>query len=849
MPSISSNSTVVPSSPTTPTSPVCNLSDRLSDFENIQCLAPRTSLLFGRQFYNVICNESGQWLRVARGPADYSQCPNTCLGSSPSDVENVFCPAPNNVIKNGLQHFTVTCLKEGVWSRTVNGAADYNACPAVCDPNNIPSLTSVVACPAPNTNLMSGLQNYTVSCQADGNWGRILTGGVDYSRCPQACDQTKKPSLIENEKCPATADIFAVRSYSVICNTNGTWSKTPTTLDTSRCPAPTCDLSKKPSVQDTVACPVPFQSSLLSKQNFTVSCSGTNWVRTPTTRDDLQCPKSCGVQPLNDFNLIACQSPFQSTVQAKQGYNYVCNTVTGQYSRNAWGAIDYNSCPRSCVGLNPAVRKVISCPVGFSGTAYQNYSSTCNTVTGLWTTPQATVIDNSGCSPLVCSGQPPTNFDPAACPAPFQSRLDAKKMYSAARCVSGAWVRGTLTGVIDSSSCPVNDCSGSVNPGTEKDIMACSGGATGRVYQTCSLSCTGNTYSQINCSANNYSRCDCGANATFSLVTRSCVQNYTYKWDLLAVSRGSCSATSCGTSGAQAGTYTTCRRNDGVIVSSNLCGSSVAPSISCSMSACPLTCSSGSLILGGSCQTCNVSNASAWYLVANPDVKAAGMDALIHWCNYGKNEGRSGCFQTSQCAPKTCAGGSIDVQSVANNMNTKTTCSFSWNTAQVGQMAVVTRATNGGTISGLCSASGDWVNVNTSCPQPADVGCTNGATNYPSCNNRSCNAGKSVGTLKCAKICKGIDIGIRYIPGYLINAVSNGQITNQANITTGSWGTHFHPTVNHYAFACNDGQLNWSGPDGWCEYHVDQLGVDAECDTAINNPYVSPCSDGNCGGG
>ena len=888
MPSVSSSTAAVPSSP------VCNLSQRLSDFENIQCLAPKSGLLFGRQFYNVICNENGQWSRVTRGPADYSQCPNTCVRNAPSDVENVFCPGSNSSVKNGLQRFTVTCLKEGSWSRTISGAADYSACPAVCNASKSPSLTSAVACTGSNANLLSGIQNYTLSCLASGEWSRIAIGGVDYSRCPQSCDQNKKPPLVANEKCPATVDVLAVRSYSVICNTNGTWSKTPTALDSSLCPAPTCDATKKPASQDLAACPAPNQTRVLSKQNFSVSCSGTSWVRTATTRDDSQCPKSCGAQPPDDFNLVACQGPFQSTQKAKQSYNYTCNSTTGQYVRNIFGAVDYNSCPKSCAGANPASTRVMSCPAGFSGTAYQNYSSTCDTAAGQWTTPLATVLDNSGCSPTVCSGASPTNFDPVACPAPFQSRQDAKRMYTASQCVSGAWVRGLPTGIVDSSSCPVNDCSGSANPGTEKDIMACSGDASGRIFQTCSLSCSGNTYTQTNCSANNYSRCDCGANSTYSIVTRSCVQNLpakpTFSCNQSEYQCGQsviCSATSfdgnlqgCDANGCNPlvgsagwsysgnGQYQYSGVNQNSSVSDaakqwrtrNTGGDSATSYIN--MKACTVptcsngatnypgcnSCSSGSKMLGGSCQTCNSGNALAWYLEANPDVKAAGIDGLGHWCSNGKTEGRASCFQDSQCAPKTCVGGSTDVQSSANNVGAKTTCSFSWNTAAIGQPAAITRATNGGGISATCSASGEWANIISSCPQPADAGCTNGATNYPSCDNRSCNAGQLAGGLLCNKICKGINLGQRIINGYLINTIQTGTHTNQSNITTNVAGTHFHPYANYYGFNCSNGNVSYDGVNGNCEYHVDVTGVDAECDTAINNPYVDPCADGSCGG-
>lgn len=639
-----------------PVSPVCDLSTRLADFENLQCLPPNENQLLARQFYNVICKENGQWDRTTRGSTDYSQCPNSCAGVRPSDIENVFCPAPNSALKNGTLRYQVTCSQDGTWSRTVSGSADYTTCPMVCDPNLRPSTTGAVACPAPNSSLLSGIQNYNVVCHLNGSWGRTVLGGADYSQCPQSCDPNLRPANTANEVCPNSSDVKAVRSYNVICLANGTWSRTPTTLDTSLCPSPTCDPNTRPGAQDTIACPAPFAASILSKQNYSISCSGTSWVRTPTTRDDSQCPKACGTPPANDFTLLACQSPFQSSILAKQNYTFSCNPNSGQFIRTALGPVDYNACPKSCAGPNPAGRATVSCPVGFTGTAYQNYSSTCNTATGQWTTPIATTLDTSGCSATSCTGPKPSDFDPAACPAPFQSRMDAKRMYSAAVCSGGVWVRGAPTGVIDTSSCPANDCSGSANPGTEKDRGQCPGGASGRIFQTCSLTCTGNTYSQTNCSADNYSRCDCGANATFNPATRTCVSALTYAWDPYAISRGTCSATACGTSGTQSGTYTTCRRSDGAIVSASYCGSNVAPPIACSAAACV-----------------------------------------------------------------SCAGGSADVQSAANNLGTTTTCSFSWNSALAGQNAVVTRATNGGNLTGQCGANGDWANVVSSCPKPADA--------------------------------------------------------------------------------------------------------------------------------
>lgn len=132
------------------------------------------------------------------------------------------------------------------------------------------------------------------------------------------------------------------------------------------------------------------------------------------------------------------------------------------------------------------------------------------------------------------------------------------------------------------------------------------------------------------------------------------------------------------------------------------------------------------------------------------------------------------------------------------------------------------------------------------------VSCQPGSMNV-TVKDPNCAAGTSVGTLKCAKICQGMDIGIRYIEGVLINAVSNGGYTNQANVRTTLPGTHFHPTVNRYAFTCSNSNLVYlSGNNGWCEYHVDQVGVDAECDAAtlcMREPSDPSCPTYDYGGG
>ncbi len=339
-----------------------------------------------------------------------------------------------------------------------------------CSPDSRPPESENVQCASPNQNQILAVQPFDVICNDRGQWSRVKRGSADYRLCPESC--TGSPlSDTESVPCPGLNSnlLNGVQKYAVKCSQDGRWYREISgTANYAACPA-LCTGSA-PSSSSPIACPAPNTNLLIGVQNYDVKCA-----------------------------------------------------ADGAWKRTILGAADYTACPKSCSGTNPAVRRAIACPSGMNGTAYQNYSSTCNTTTGQWSTPITTTVDNSGCTVVTCSGSAPTNFDSVSCPSPFQSRLDAKRMYSAASCVNGAWVRGSLTGVVDTSSCPVNDCSGSVDPGAEKDRGLCPAGSTGRIFQTCSLTCTGNTYSQTNCSADNYSRCDCGANATFNVVTRTCV--------------------------------------------------------------------------------------------------------------------------------------------------------------------------------------------------------------------------------------------------------------------------------------------------------------------------------------
>jgi hypothetical protein len=270
-----------------------------------------------------------------------------------------------------------------------------------------------------------------------------------------------------------------------------------------------------------VACLPPYQTTIKAVQTYSVSCSGTTWVQSPVSRDDSQCPKVCtGTAPASGTDSLACTSPYQTNFLAKQAYTYQCNTQTGLYQKMTSGPIDYSGCPKACTGTAPSSRVSVICPSPYNtGMAYQNYSVQCDTTTGTYKST-ATTLDISGCSQTCDPATKPASFSMIACPSPFQTKLLAKQNYTVT-CQGTTWVRSETTK--DTSGCPVNDCTGSVNPGTRQNVKACPGGATGNVYRTCDVQCSGITYSQVNCSADNYSDCSCGANADYNTTLQTCI--------------------------------------------------------------------------------------------------------------------------------------------------------------------------------------------------------------------------------------------------------------------------------------------------------------------------------------
>ncbi len=86
-----------------------------------------------------------------------------------------------------------------------------------------------------------------------------------------------------------------------------------------------------------------------------------------------------------------------------------------------------------------------------------------------------------------------------------------------------------------------------------------------------------------------------------------------------------------------------------------------------------VNCAAGTVKLNGTCQSCNSSNAEQWYLEANPDIKSgvqsgAIQSGLAHWCAYGKNEGRQGCFTDSQCNV-ACPAGTVKLNGTCQSCN------------------------------------------------------------------------------------------------------------------------------------------------------------------------------------
>lgn len=233
---------------------------------------------------------------------------------------------------------------------------------------------------------------------------------------------------------------------------------------------------------------------------------------------------------------------------------------------------------------------------------------------------------------------------------------------------------------------------------------------------------------------------------------------------------------------------------------------------------------------------------SGWYCNNGtcPSVVTGYCGSSSNTCSNGSPSGYSawacGGNQTWTCLGS--GGGSDASCSIANAAcPTNGVCGASAWTCNSGTPANGNGAT-------ACSTVSTWdclgVNggSNAACTYTnATCTCSNGATNYPACNNRSCNAGMGL-SLYCEKLCYNGWNFHTNVPAQLNNTVPNGGFTNQTNIiSTVAWAW-FHPTVNSYGFNCNDGSLSlaYGGP---CEYHVSTSWIDADCDN-----YTPPVFEG-----
>lgn len=113
------------------------------------------------------------------------------------------------------------------------------------------------------------------------------------SALTNSCDPAALPASSEAVKCPDSADLLAVQTYTVTCEANGQWQKVPLSFSSSACPPSACPPATKPADNESVACPSPNQSLLLSVLRYEVTCNGSNWSRVLLSKNDDQCPRLC----------------------------------------------------------------------------------------------------------------------------------------------------------------------------------------------------------------------------------------------------------------------------------------------------------------------------------------------------------------------------------------------------------------------------------------------------------------------------------------------------------------------------------------------------------------------------
>ncbi len=160
----------------------------------------------------------------------------TCTGNRPSEVENVDCQAPYAAEKKAIQKYNVVCDDKGVWQKEPTGLIDYLACPQSCSLGSRPTDTENVSCPAPNSNLNQGIKNFNVTCNSGGQWVRMLASS-NFENCPKICDSNLKPLDHEAAQCPNSSEKLAVQNYSVTCSANGIWLRSPSGFNSAQCPS------------------------------------------------------------------------------------------------------------------------------------------------------------------------------------------------------------------------------------------------------------------------------------------------------------------------------------------------------------------------------------------------------------------------------------------------------------------------------------------------------------------------------------------------------------------------------------------------------------------------------------
>lgn len=260
----------------------CPANTRPADATNVACLAPNQNLMLAVQRYTVTCNANGIWSQAVNGAVNYSACPATCT-NPPATTQTIVCPSPNTGIISGTQTRSIICQANGTWMIGAWGNPDYSKCPQSCPAGSKPPTSANVACLSPYQSQMLGVQKYIVTCQANGTWAQVPDGGPDYGSCPKACNANTRPVTTQKMACPAPfqSSVLAVQNYTVTCQANGNWSQVPNGgLDTSACPK-SC-AGTPPADREARAC-LTVPSNMSAFQQYAVSCNNNTgqFERTP----------------------------------------------------------------------------------------------------------------------------------------------------------------------------------------------------------------------------------------------------------------------------------------------------------------------------------------------------------------------------------------------------------------------------------------------------------------------------------------------------------------------------------------------------------------------------------------